>query len=105
MSNENKPIANSIKEQTYYKGKTAEVRKWAFASGELVYNLPWMLISSFLAFFMTDIALIPAQTVAILFLVCRIWDAVNDPMIGSMADRTKARWDDTVRGCSAELFV
>lgn len=39
--------------------------------------------------FMTDIALIPAQTVAILFLVCRIWDAVNDPMIGSMADRTK----------------
>ena len=31
MSNENKPIANSIKEQTYYKGKTAEVRKWAFA--------------------------------------------------------------------------
>lgn len=91
MSNENKPIANSIKEQTYYKGKTAEVRKWAFASGELVYNLPWMLISSFLAFFMTDIALIPAQTVAILFLVCRIWDAVNDPMIGSMADRTKSK--------------
>ena len=90
MSNENKPIANSIKEQTYYKGKTAEVRKWAFASGELVYNLPWMLISSFLAFFMTDIALIPAQTVAILFLVCRIWDAVNDPMIGSMAVRTKS---------------
>ena len=87
MSNENKPIANSIKEQTYYKGKTAEVRKWAFASGELVYNLPWMLISSFLAFFMTDIALIPAQTVAILFL------------------EQKARWDDTVRGCSAELFV
>ena len=91
MSNENKSIANSIKEQTYYKGKTAEVRKWAFASGELVYNLPWMLISSFLAFFMTDIALIPAQTVAILFLVCRIWDAVNDPMIGSMADRTKSK--------------
>lgn len=41
--------------------------------------------------FMTDIALIPAQTVAILFLVCRIWDAVNDPMIGSMADRTKSK--------------
>lgn len=51
MSNENKPIANSIKEQTYYKGKTAEVRKWAFASGELVYNLPWMLISSFWRFY------------------------------------------------------
>ena len=61
MSNENKPIANSIKEQTYYKGKTAEVRKWAFASGELVYNLPWMLISSFLAFFMTDIAILIFQ--------------------------------------------
>lgn len=46
--------------QTYYHGVGAVGRKLAFASGELVYNLPWMLVSSFLAFFMTDVALIPA---------------------------------------------
>lgn len=75
--------------QTYYHGKAAVARKFAFASGEMVYNLPWMLISSFLAFFMTDVALIPATAVSILFLICRVWDAINDPMIGSLADRTR----------------
>lgn len=78
-------------EKTYYHGKQAVGKKLAYASGELVYNLPWMLVSSYLAFFMTDVALIPAGTVSVLFLVCRIWDAVNDPMIGSLADRTNTK--------------
>lgn len=79
------------KEQTYYHGGKAVAKKLAFASGEMVYNLPWMLVSSYLAFFMTDVALIPAGAVSILFLICRIWDAINDPLIGSMADRTKTK--------------
>ena len=91
MANEKNVSGNSVPDvnQTYYHGKEAVGRKLAFASGELVYNLPWMLVSSYLAFFMTDIALIPAGAVAVLFLVCRVWDAVNDPMIGTLADRTK----------------
>ena len=88
MSTENKA---TLKGQTYYHGKESVWRKWAFASGELVYNLPWMLVSSYLSFFMTDVALIPAAAVSILFLVSRIWDAVNDPMIGSLADRTRTK--------------
>lgn len=74
-----------------YPGLKGEARKFAYASGEIVYNLPWMLVSSYLAFFMTDIAAIPAATVSMLFLVCRVWDAVNDPLIGSLADNTKSR--------------
>lgn len=88
MSKEN---TAATAEKTYYHGKQAVARKFAFASGEMVYNLPWMLVSSYLAFFMTDVALIPAGAVSILFLVCRIWDAVNDPMIGSLADRTNTK--------------
>ena len=78
-------------EQTYYHGKEAVGRKFAFASGEMVYNLPWMLVSSYLAFFMTDIALVPAAAASVLFLVVRVFDAVNDPLIGGMADRTKSK--------------
>ncbi len=89
--NQESTAASPAREQTYYHGGKAVARKFAFASGELVYNLPWMLVSSYLAFFMTDVALIPAGAVSILFLVCRIWDAVNDPMIGSLADRTKTK--------------
>ncbi len=76
--------------QLFYGGQ-AVARKLAFASGEMVYNLPWMLVSSFLAFFLTDVALVPAASVSIIFLVSRIWDAVNDPMIGSLSDRTKTK--------------
>lgn len=90
MSNEPKTTVGT-EEKTYYHGGKAVARKFAFASGELVYNLPWMLVSSYLAFFMTDIALIPASAVSILFLICRIWDAINDPMIGSLADRTNTK--------------
>lgn len=84
-------VSSAPGEQTYYHGGKAVARKFAFASGELVYNLPWMLVSSYLAFFMTDIAMIPAAAVSILFLVCRVWDAINDPMIGSLADRTNTK--------------
>lgn len=83
--------AVATQEKSYYHGKEAIFRKLAFGSGELVYNLPWMLISSYLAFFMTDVALIPAGVVSGLFLFCRVWDAINDPMIGSMADRTDTK--------------
>ena len=90
MSNEPKTTVGT-EEKTYYHGGKAVARKFAFASGELVYNLPWMLVSSTLAFFMTDVALFPASAVSILFLICRIWDAINDPMIGSLADRTNTK--------------
>lgn len=92
MDNEkNVASTETTPEKTYYHGREAVARKFAFASGELVYNLPWMLVSSYLAFFMTDIALIPATAVSVLFLVCRVWDAINDPMIGSLADRTNTK--------------
>lgn len=87
----NKESVTTVKAQTYYKGKEAIWRKWAFASGELVYNLPWMLVSSYLSFFMTDVALIPAASVSAIFLAARVWDAVNDPMIGTLADRTRTK--------------
>ena len=64
----------------------------AFASGDIVYNFPWMLVSSFLMYFMTDVALIPAAVVSLLFLGCRVFDAVNDPLIGILADRTNTRF-------------
>lgn len=89
MSNSTNAVPET--EQCLYSGIQGEARKFAFASGEIVYNIPWMLVSSYLAFFMTDIALIPASAVSLLFLICRCWDAVNDPLIGFLADNTKTR--------------
>lgn len=86
-------------EKTLYHGKEAVFRKLAFGSGEIVHNVPWMLVSAYLAFYMTDIAMIPAAAVSILFLVCRCWDAINDPLIGSLADNTNTKMGHIVLGC------
>lgn len=80
-----------VEQKAYYHGKEAVLRKAAFASGEIVYNFPWMLVSAYLMFFLTDIALVPTLVVSALFLGVRIFDAVNDPLIGSLADGTKSK--------------
>ena len=64
---------NESNDQTYYKGRDAIRAKASFASGGVVMNLPWILVSSYLMFFLTDIALVPALSVSILFLVARIF--------------------------------
>ncbi|WP_328799458.1 MFS transporter [Sandaracinobacteroides hominis] len=35
---------------------------------------------------------VPLAMLGLLFLVCRIWDAVTDPLIGALSDRTRSRW-------------
>ena len=52
----------------------------------------WMLVSMYLMTFMTDVAMIPAATVGTVMLVSKLWDAINDPIIGALSDRTVSRW-------------
>ena len=86
-------VENKInQEQTYYKGKDAIKAKTSFALGGMVMNMPWILVGSFLMYFLTDIALVPALSVSGLFLAVRVFDGINDPIIGVMADRTKSRF-------------
>ena len=63
--------------------------------------------------FYTDTIGISAAAVAVLMLVIRIFDAVNDPIIGSMADTTKQKtgtycrwiqWDSFALGVTAILL-
>jgi sugar (glycoside-pentoside-hexuronide) transporter len=61
------------------------------AAGGIGHNLIYALFSGFLLIFYTDIfGLSPAFT-GVLFLIARVWDAVNDPMMGLLADRTHSR--------------
>ncbi len=72
--------------------KVTGKEKFAYGSFGFAANLVFGMVTSFLLFFYTDIVGIPAAIAGTLFLVSRIWDAVNDPLIGSLADRTKTRW-------------
>lgn len=55
-------------------------------------QLCWTMITSFLMIYLTDSFLIPIEFVATMLLVCKLWDAVNDPIVGILTDRTRSKW-------------
>ena len=66
--------------------------KLAYGFGCLGQNMIYTFMGSFLLYFYTDIfGLLPAAA-GLLLLIARIWDAVNDPMMGMIVDRTHTRW-------------
>lgn len=66
--------------------------KVGYAVGDFGFNLYWASIASFLAVFYTDIFGIPAAAAGTMFLVTKVVDAITDPIMGAVADRTKTRW-------------
>ena len=46
----------------------------------------------YFTYFYTDIFLLPASIAATMFLITRIFDGVNDPIMGMIADRTETKW-------------
>lgn len=51
-------------------------------------NLVYSLIgASFFTYFMTDIALFPAIVVSALLIIMKVWDGINDPIVGSFVDK------------------
>lgn len=66
--------------------------KIAYGCGDFASSMFWKLFSMFLLFFYTDVFGISAATVGTMFLVTRIWDAINDPIMGVICDRTNTRW-------------
>jgi len=66
--------------------------KIAYGFGDLASVLYWQTFMLYFTFFYTDVFLIPASAAATMFLVSRLWDGFNDPIMGMVADRTKTRW-------------
>ena len=74
------------------KGKVPFISKLAYGFGDVGCNFSWSFVVSFLMIFYTHVFGISMAAVATLMLVSRFWDAFNDPLIGSLSDRTKSRW-------------
>ena len=50
------------------------------------------LVATYILVFLTDTFGVPAGAAGVIMTCAAIWDAVNDPIIGNIADRTKSRW-------------
>lgn len=50
------------------------------------------VIASYFSIYMTDTLKIPAAACSMIMLVATLWDAINDPIMGVLADRTHTKW-------------
>ena len=66
--------------------------KIGYASGDAGCNIIFSTIMLFVSFFYTDVFGLSPAMVGILLLSVRILDAVADPIMGVIADRTASRW-------------
>ncbi len=66
--------------------------KIGYGFGDMSSSMFWKLFSYFLPFFYSNVFGLRLADAGVLMLVTRIWDAVSDPMMGIIADRTKTRW-------------
>lgn len=72
--------------------KTDKLTGFCYSFGEVGSQLSWYMINTYLTVFYTDIVGLTASAVSLIMLIARIWDAINDPMMGVVADRTRTRW-------------
>ena len=72
--------------------KVPLISKIAYGMGDVGCNFSWMFVGNFLMIFYTDVFGIGMGAVAALMLFSRFWDAINDPVIGALSDKTHTRW-------------
>lgn len=72
--------------------KVPLISKIAYGFGDVGCNFSWMFVSNFLMIFYTDVFGISMAAVSALMLFSRFWDAINDPIVGGLTDKTRSRW-------------
>ena len=66
--------------------------KIGFGLGDTASNLVWQVLMIFQLYFYTDIFGISPAVAGTMFLITKIWDSINDPIMGIIADRTNTKW-------------
>ncbi len=66
--------------------------KIAYGLGDTASNIIFQTVMMFLMLYYTDVVGLSPAVVGTMFLVVRFIDAVTDPLMGTLADRTHTRW-------------
>src|SRR2546423_6030439 len=68
------------------------LEKFGYSLGDAAANFVFMTMILFQSNFYTDVFGLTAFAAGNIILIARLWDAVFDPIMGVMADRTHTRW-------------
>lgn len=63
-----------------------------FLTGMFGQNMIYNIVATGLYYYFQNVICLPAIALGWIFAIARIWDAVNDPMMGSIVDKTRTKW-------------
>ncbi|MCC8073891.1 MAG: MFS transporter [Clostridiales bacterium] len=55
----------------------------------MIYNI---IATGLVSFYLQYVLYIPVTAIGVILVIARVWDAINDPIMGSIVDRTKSKW-------------
>ncbi len=72
-------------------GRLSKKTLFAYGMGDFASNLTNTFMGSYLSIFYTDVVGLTPAVVSAIMVIARIWDAINDPMFGAIAERTNTK--------------
>ena len=73
---------------TYSKGEM-----FGYLVGMFGQNIIYQVIAAgLISYYMGSVLYIPAVAISVIIFIARIWDALNDPMMGTIVDKTHTKW-------------
>lgn len=75
--------------QTKYVGKK---ELWMFSIGGMGQGMIYAMMSSYISDYYVNVLHLPLMFVLLLMLLARVWDAINDPLMGIIVDRHTTKW-------------
>ena len=77
---------------TLVRDRLPRLRKILYAVSDYSFSFTDTTMSVLFAIFMTDVAGLSLSNAALVILIGHVWDAVTDPVMGFLTDRTRTRW-------------
>ena len=85
---DNTPPAANLRDKKFVPKK----EMWMFGIATLGQGMIYAIMSSYISDFYINVLQVPLLFVLLLMLLARIWDAINDPLMGMIVDRVDTRW-------------
>lgn len=63
-----------------------------YSFGDIASQFVWTFMGSYLTVFYSDVVGLAPVVISTIMLLARIWDAINDPMMGAICERSRSKW-------------
>ena len=67
-------------------------KKIGYALGDMGISLSYFAVGFFFMYYLTDIVGMSPFLAGLAFFIGKLWDGINDPLMGILSDRTKSRF-------------